>query len=187
MAALPSSSIASALGGGTGDLTQLLTVLLPIFAGILPGSVQNQEQIQQQASQRQLSASDTATNTQSFLQQIAGLLGGTTGAATNSGGITGALQAAIQKFTTGNQQNLTNNVWEQEQPQLAAAGLSQAPGIAASELSTSLAPYQIQERQLGATEGQGAVSSALNTEESNLQFPFNIGNAATSFPSFATL
>jgi hypothetical protein len=171
--------------------TQLLTLLLTTFAGVLPGATQDQETQQQQASQRQLSASDVATNPQTFSAQIANLLGLPNNPASPGGGsagISGMLQSLISKFTPQTSQALTNNAWQATQPQLAAAGLGQAPGIANEELSTALAPSIIQEQQLGAQEGTGAVNSALSTEESNLQFPFNIGSAgASSFPSFATL
>lgn len=171
--------------------TQLLTLLLTTFAGVLPGSVQNQEQLQQQASQRQLSSSDIATNPQNFSAQIANLLGLPNNPATpggGSGGISGMLQKLISQFTPQTSQALTNNAWQSTQPQLAAAGLSQAPGIANEELSTALAPSIIQEQQLGAQEGTGALNSALQTEQSNLTFPFNIGSqGAGSFPSIATL
>jgi hypothetical protein len=172
--------------------TQLLTLLLTTFAGVLPGSVQNQETQQQQASQRQLSASDFAQNPSAVLGQAGNLLGlpGASGSAAGGGvgGISGMLQALIQKFTGQTTQNLSNSAWQQTQPQLAAAGLSQAPGIANEELSTALAPSIIQEQQLGSQEGTGALNSALQTEQSDLQYPFLVGSAgAGSFPSIATL
>ena len=171
--------------------TQLLTLLLTTFSGVLPGATQNQETQQQQASQRQLSASDIATNPQNFSAQIANLLGLPNNPATpggGSGGISGMLQKLLATFTPQTSQGLSNNVWQQTQPQLAAAGLGQAPGIANEEMSTALAPSVIQEQQLGSQEGTGALNSALQTEQSNLTFPFNIGSqGAGSFPSFATL
>ncbi len=188
-------SLTSALSGT--NLTSLLTTLLTAMAGIIPGATQNQENLQQQSSQRQLSASDLATNPNTFSSQLSNLLGvtgasagpnstGANGAGTNT--IAGMLQKLISSFTGSSSQNLTNNVWEQLQPQLASAGLGQAPGVANEELATALAPNQIQEQTLGAEEGAGALQSALQTEETNLQFPFQIGSqAASSFPSFATL
>jgi len=170
----------------------MLTLLLTTMAGSLPGSVQNQEKQQQQVSTRQLTASDFAQNPDAFIARMANMLGlpgaNNKAAGGGVGGISGALQSLIQKFTQGNSQNLSNNVWQGEQAQLASSGLGQAPGIANEEMSTALAPSVIAEQQLGAQEGVGAVQSALNTENSNLQFPFQIGSAgAGSFPSFATL
>jgi hypothetical protein len=172
--------------------TQLLTLLLTSMSSILPGATQNQAKLQRQTSQRQLSASDFANNPSAFIARLGNLLG-FPGANPNAagggvGGITGATNTAIKGATQQGSQALTNNVWQQEQPQLAAAGMSQAPGIANEEMATALAPFQIQEQQLGAQTGMGEVQNALSTESSNLQFPFNIGSgAAGSFPSFSAL
>ncbi len=136
--------------------TSLLTLLLTTFAGVLPGSAQNQEQLQQQASGRQLNASDVATNPQNFSAQIANLLGLPNNPATpggGSGGISGMLRKLLAQFTPQTSQGLSNNVWQATAPQLAAAGLGQAPGIANEEMSTALAPSVIQEQQLGAQRG----------------------------------
>jgi hypothetical protein len=173
-------------------MTQILTLLLTTMAGSLPGSVQNQEKQQQQASTRQLTASDFAQNPDAFIARMANMLGlpgaNNKAAGGGVGGISGALQSLIQKFTQGNSQNLSNNVFQGEQAQLASSGLGQAPGIANEEMATALAPLQISEQQLGAQEGVGAVNTALQNEQSNLQYPFQIGaQGAGSFPSFATL
>jgi len=170
----------------------LLSLLLTTASSVLPGATQNQETQQQQASQRQLSASDFANNPSAFIARLGNLLG-LPGANPNAagggvGGITGATNTAIQDATTQDSQGLTNSIWQQTQPQLAASGLSQAPGIANEELSTALAPYQIQEQQLGAQTGSAEIGNALQTEETNLTYPFQIGSqGAGSFPSFQTL
>ena len=180
------------------QLIQFLTALLPVMANILPGSMQNQSQLQQQGAQRELSASDFANNPKAFMARLSNMLGVTgapSSAGPNSGGPNGAgtntmagmLKALTDKFTQGNSQALTNNVWQGEQAQLASSGMGQAPGVAQMGLSTALAPYQIQEQQLGATEGTGALQSALQTEETNLGYPFKIGEgAAGQFPSFSS-
>ena len=167
------------------------------MAGIIPGATQNEETLRQQASQRQLSQSDLMTDPNTFSSQLSNLLGVTgASAGPNSGGpngagsntISGMLQKLVNNFTGSSSQNLTNSLWQQIRPQLAAAGLGQAPGVANMELSTNLAPNALSEQQLGAQEGAGALQSALQTETSNAEFPFNLGSgAAGQFPSFATL
>lgn len=173
-------------------MNAILQLFLSVGASTLPGATQNQEQQQQQASQRQLTASDFAQNPDAFMARIGNMLGlpgaNNKAAGGGVGGISGALKTLIDKFTQGNSQNLSNNVWQGEQAQLASAGLGQAPGVAAEEMATALSPFQIQEQQLGAQEGQGALQQALTTQQANLQYPFNIGSqGAGSFPSFATL
>lgn len=170
-----------------------LDLILSIIASLpIAQTYQNQTNAQGQAFQRQLSASDFAGDPQRFLGRLGNLLG-QPGAASNQpgggvGGVQGLLQSLIQKFTQGGSANLTNNVWQQLQPKLAASGLSQAPGIANEEMSTALAPFQIQEQQLGASEGSNALNTALQTEETNLGYPFKLGSGvAGQFPNIAAL
>ncbi len=179
-------------------INSIMQLLLTIGSSSLPGATQNQAKLQQQTAQRQLSASDFANNPQAFMARLSNMLGvtGAPGSAgPNSGGPNGAgtntmagmLQTLIGKFTQATARTFQTRLAGRTS-ELASSGLCQAPGIAKEEISDGARPFSAQEQQLGASEASSALSSALNTENRVLQFPFRLGtNAATSFPSFQTL
>ena len=173
----------------------LLQLILQSLAPVLPGAAQNQFKGQSQAFQRQLSTSDMVNDPKRFMAQLSNMLGVTGGSAgPNSGGPKGAgttfagmLKTLIDKMTPQLSQGLTDNIWQQEQPKLAASGLSQAPGIANEEMATALAPFQQKEQEMGIGAAENAMQTAVQTQQSNLGYPFKLGEGlAGQFPQFAT-
>lgn len=171
------------------DLSALLTLIMSVLQSVPIGeSAQNALKGQQQAMQRQLSASDLANNPNKFMARINSMLGlgGNPNAPAGSAGNPGMLQQ-IQKLigtlTPQLSSGLNTATMQQVSPELAAAGLTQAPGIANEELSTAIAPQEIQEQQIGAQLATGEQQGATNTANQTLQYPFQIGSGiAGQFP-----